>query len=240
MQSEKQDMKSVLSRYWDLLNLCEDYLTDGVRKAHGALKTPRVKHEDHIAPIAAHDRQRGLAEIAESIQGCEKCDLCMQRNNTVPGEGVLDPLVMLIGEGPGGEEDRSGRPFVGRAGQYLDKWLDSIELARDKNVFITNIVKCRPPGNRDPLPDEKMQCVPFLEEQIGAIRPKTILALGRIAAQFLTGKTDGISRLRGNVYSYNGIPLAATYHPSAVLRNENLRRPVWEDLKLLRSLFPDE
>jgi uracil-DNA glycosylase len=240
MQSEQQKIGAIVSGYWDVLNLCEDYFKDGIKRKHEPLRFAAEKHDLQKPVLSTGDRPTRLKEIEQAVSSCENCDLCMRRGRTVPGEGVLDPLVMLIGEGPGAEEDRSGRPFVGRAGQYLDKWLESIDLGREKNVFITNIVKCRPPGNRDPLPEEKAQCVPFLQEQIEIIRPRSILALGRIAAQFLAGTTEGISRMRGNVYSYGSIPLVATYHPSAVLRNENLRRPVWEDLKLLRSVLDNE
>jgi DNA polymerase len=157
---------------------------------------------------------------------------------TVPGAGALDPKVMVIGEGPGAEEDRRGEPFVGRAGQYLDRWLDAIGIKRETNAFIGNIVKCRPPGNRDPKPDESDACIGYLKEQIEIIRPATILAVGRIASGILIGSTGGIGSLRGKTYSYQGIPLVPTYHPAAVLRNPELRKPVWDDLQRLETLFP--
>ena len=240
MQSEQQKLRAIITGYWDLLGQCEDYFKDGIKKKHKPLRFVSQGQDVPKSVSPTGDRPTRLREIAEAISICENCDLCMRRNSTVPGEGILDPLVMVIGEGPGADEDRLGRPFVGRAGQYLDKWLESIGLSREKNVFIANMVKCRPPDNRDPLPDEKAECIPYLQEQIEIIKPKSILALGRIAAQFLAGTTEGISRLRGNVYRYRDIPLVATYHPSAVLRNENLRRPVWEDLKLLKSVFDND
>ena len=166
--------------------------------------------------------------------------MCENRNKPVPGKGVLNPKVMIIGEGPGAEEDRTGIPFVGKAGQYMDKWMDAIELKRDKDLFIGNIVKCRPPGNRDPHPDEIKACRGFLDRQIKIIAPRLILTVGRIAAQVLIDSTSGIGRLRGRMYEYNGIPLIPTYHPSGVLRNpESYRKPVWEDLKSVRR-FLDE
>jgi uracil-DNA glycosylase len=161
----------------------------------------------------------------------------MNRTVTVPGEGTLDAAVMFVGEGPGAEEDRTGRPFVGAAGQYLDTWLPPIGLDRAR-VFIANCVKCRPPQNREPHPEETGACLPFLERQIALVRPRVICCLGRIAAQTLLGTTDSLGKLRGRVHDRGGIPVVVTYHPSAVLRDKaQLRKPVWEDLKLLKSLL---
>lgn len=176
-----------------------------------------------------------LATIAEKIAACERCQLCATRKNTVPGIGASSPSVMVIGEGPGADEDAKGEPFVGKAGQLLDKMLYAIGLSRNTNCFIANIVKCRPPQNRDPLPDESAACAPYLESQIAILKPKAILAVGRIAAHNLLGTTRGIGQLHGNFYDYHGIPLMPTYHPSALLRDENLKRPAWEDLKKFRS-----
>jgi DNA polymerase len=161
----------------------------------------------------------------------------MGRTNGVPGMGVLDPLVMVIGEGPGAQEDRQGLPFVGPAGQYLDKWLAAIGLSRDRDVYIANIVKCRPPGNRDPQTAEIEACTPYLRRQIDILRPRTILALGRFAASWLTGRSDGLGKMRGGTFDFKGVPVVVTYHPSGVLRNPEYRRPVWEDLKRLREIY---
>lgn len=217
-----------------LLDLADDYMRGGLRRPH-----PEPLPQ---SPVPALDddpeaRRRQLEEISNEISACEKCALCSGRHRTVAGEGAVDPLVMVIGEGPGADEDRSGRPFVGRAGQYLDKWLAAIELSRDRNAFIGNVVKCRPPGNRDPLPAETDACRPYLDRQIDLILPRAILTVGRIAAQNLLGTETGIGRLRGGSYSYRGIPLVATYHPSGVLRNPSLRQAVWDDLKRLRALL---
>lgn len=176
-----------------------------------------------------------IDSIAEKIANCTRCNLCKTRKNTVPGMGVKNPLVLVIGEGPGFDEDVSGLPFVGKAGQLLDKMLMSIQLSRDVNCFIANIVKCRPPQNRDPQPDEADACKSFLQAQIQILKPKMILALGRISVQNLLNTKDGINKLRGNFFNYNEIPLLATYHPSALLRNEELKRPAWEDLKKVRT-----
>ncbi|MBO5137264.1 MAG: uracil-DNA glycosylase [Spirochaetaceae bacterium] len=184
-----------------------------------------------------------LQNISEKIQNCKRCSLCKDKMKSVPGMGVLNPIVMVIGEGPGADEDATGLPFVGKAGQLLDKMLAAISLSRTENCFIANIVKCRPPGNRDPLPEEIDACRSYLEAQISVLKPTMILTLGRIATQTLLNSQDGIGRLHGQFHEYNGIPIMATYHPSALLRNQELKRPAWDDLKAFRSkleqLVPD-
>ncbi|AEE16599.1 uracil-DNA glycosylase [Treponema brennaborense] len=196
-----------------------------------------------VAADTLPETAAALERIVQKIAGCTRCQLCKTRKNTVPGIGVPNPAVMVIGEGPGADEDASGIPFVGRAGQLLDKMLASISLSRTTNCYIANIVKCRPPGNRDPLPEESEACAAFLEAQISLLKPAAILAVGRVAAQNLLKTTVGIGKLRGKFTEYNGIPFLATYHPSALLRNEDLKRPAWEDLKLFRSglqqLYPE-
>jgi DNA polymerase len=180
-----------------------------------------------------------LEKVAAAVRACTACKLAATRKNAVPGEGVLNPLVMVIGEGPGADEDSSGRPFVGRAGQLLDKMLAAINLSRNSNCFIANVIKCRPPANRDPQPDETAACASFLERQIQIIKPRFILCAGRIAAHTLLNTTEPIGKLRGKFIDFQAgdttLPFLATYHPSALLRNEDLKRPAWEDLKLLRS-----
>jgi DNA polymerase len=176
-----------------------------------------------------------LEQIAKEIRACQACDLCSVRILAVPGEGSSRPLVLTVGEAPGADEDASGRPFVGRAGQLLDKMLAAIGLSRETNCFIANTVKCRPPGNRDPLPHETAQCAHFFERQTAILCPQFILCVGRIAAQTLLNTEKGIGELRGRFFEYKGIPLIPTYHPSALLRNEALKRPAWEDLKILKK-----
>ena len=183
------------------------------------------------------ERRLSLEELAAEVRSCSLCRLAEGRNRAVPGTGVPEPLVLVIGEGPGAEEDRQGLPFVGPAGRFLDKWLEAVGLSRDTNAFIANVVKCRPPGNRDPQPDESAACMPYLARQAEILRPRAVLAVGRIAAQNLLGTAQGIGALRGRVFSWRGIPLVATYHPSAVLRDPGLKRPVWEDLKKLKELL---
>jgi len=145
---------------------------------------------------------------------------------------------MFIGEGPGSEEDRQGIPFVGPAGQLLTKIINAIDLSRD-DVYIANVVKCRPPGNRDPEPVEVEECRLFLDRQVDAIRPKVICALGRVAAQNLLETEDGITRIRGRIYSYRGAKLVPTFHPAYLLRNAEKKRECWEDMKLIRRLLND-
>ena len=181
----------------------------------------------------------GLPALEAEARTCERCRLSTGRTKAVFGMGVDRPLVLVIGEGPGAEEDASGLPFVGPAGQLLDRMLASIGISRSTNAYIANIVKCRPPGNRDPAPGEVAACLPWLEAQVDALSPRIILCLGRSAAQALTGSTEGITRLRGQWFEHRGISLLATFHPSAVLRDESYKRPVWEDLKALRERLGD-
>lgn len=176
------------------------------------------------------------AVLRAEVAGCVKCGLCEKRTQTVFGVGDRDARWLIIGEAPGAEEDRRGEPFVGRAGQLLNAVLRSIGLAREA-VFIANIVKCRPPENRDPKPDEIAACLPYLARQIALIEPAVILAVGRIAAQSLLGTDATVARMRGRVHRYGeaGTPLVVTYHPAYLLRSPGEKRKVWEDLKLARS-----
>ena len=175
-----------------------------------------------------------ISELNAKILRCTRCQLARTRNNVVPGQGVENPLVLVVGEGPGYDEDIQGMPFVGKAGKLLDKMLAAIQLDRNQNCYIANIVKCRPPNNRDPLPEEQAACISFLEAQIHILKPKMILCMGRISGQKLLNTDTPVGQLRGNFHDYNGIPLLVTYHPSALLRNESLKRPAWEDLKLFK------
>ncbi|MDI6704455.1 MAG: uracil-DNA glycosylase [bacterium] len=175
-----------------------------------------------------------LDQIRKWISGCKRCKLHSTRRNIVFGVGDEKARLMLIGEAPGYEEDRKGEPFVGKAGQLLTRMLEAINLSR-KDVYITNVVKCRPPQNRNPTLQEISACNPYLINQIKAIKPRLILTLGNFATQTLLGKKEGITRLRGRFYNYQGIKLLPTFHPSALLRNPSLKRYAWEDLKLMRG-----
>jgi uracil-DNA glycosylase family 4 len=258
MTPDSRSLKSL----WKTLNLLDDWLATGFSREHPALEIqeeePREPSEPAAVavpaappavPAAAVDRAETvdragtvdraalLSVVASEVAPCAKCGLSANRTVAVPGEGSLDPPVLFVGEGPGAEEDRTGRPFVGESGKYLDTWLKSIGLARER-CFIANCVKCRPPQNREPHPEEIGACLPYLERQINALNPKVICCLGRIAAQTLLGTTSSLGSLRGKVHERRGIPVVVTYHPSAVLRDKaRLRKPVWEDLQVLQRLL---
>ena len=172
--------------------------------------------------------------LYDEIHACEKCELCRQIHNKVPGQGDIHAKLMFIGEGPGADEDMQGLAFVGAAGQLLTKMIAAMGYDREQ-VYICNIVKCRPPQNRTPLPEEAAACSGYLEAQIHLLKPRMILAMGRTAVQNLLQTPQGINALRGKFFAYRGIPLLATYHPSALLRNADLKRPAWEDLKVFRA-----
>jgi len=185
------------------------------------------------AVVPAGDWETLRAEVAV----CTKCRLCETRTQTVFGVGDTQAQWMVIGEAPGAEEDRQGEPFVGRAGQLLNAMLRAVGLSRE-TVFIANVLKCRPPGNRDPRPDEIASCLPYLERQVALIGPAVILAVGRIAAQTLLGSDAPLARLRGRVHRFGpaATPLVVTYHPAYLLRSPGEKRKAWADLKLAKGL----
>jgi len=180
-----------------------------------------------------------LREQERALQGCTHCKLCGSRSTIVFGSGSGRARLMVVGEGPGEEEDRQGKPFVGRAGQLLTKMLASVGFDRERDCYIANVVKCRPERNRNPEPDEVAACNPFLTAQLDTIRPSVILALGNFAAQTLFGTKEGITKLRGKVYTYRSSVLVPTFHPAFLLRNpgQEYRRMAWDDLKLARREF---
>ena len=178
-----------------------------------------------------------LSHINKKIAECKRCALCANRRNVVPGMGVENPFVLVIGEGPGEEEDKQGKPFVGPAGQLLDKMLAAIGLSREKNCYIANIVKCRPPANRNPMNEEADACRPFLDAQIAALKPRAILCAGSVAVKNLFHSEDGVMKLHGKILDFNGIPVVTTWHPSALLRAPENKRAAWEDLKVFRTLL---
>jgi len=177
-----------------------------------------------------------LLDFEKEINICEKCSLSQTRNHFVFGMGNSYANLMLVGEAPGEEEDLQGLPFVGKAGHLLDKILKAIDFTREE-VYIANILKCRPPENRDPLPEEIVCCLPHLLRQIEIIKPKIVLTLGRIAAQILMETTDSLSKMRGKVYNKGLFDIVVTYHPAALLRNPQWKRPLWEDIQQLRLLY---
>ena len=182
-----------------------------------------------------------LASIQTEIgPACTRCKLhTLGRSQVVFGVGNPNARLMFVGEAPGADEDQQGVPFVGRAGQLLTKIIEAIELKRE-DVYIANVIKCRPPQNRNPEPDEVDTCEPFLFQQIDAIKPKVIVALGKFGAQTLLRTLDPISRLRGRVYDYRGAKLVPTFHPAYLLRNPSAKREVWEDMKLVRKLLSEK
>ncbi|MFL9965648.1 uracil-DNA glycosylase family protein [Paraburkholderia sediminicola] len=175
--------------------------------------------------------------LSERVSACRLCRLCEKRTNTVFGVGDRSADWMLIGEAPGENEDRLGEPFVGQAGKLLDNMLRSLTLARDTNVYIANVIKCRPPGNRNPEPDEVARCEPYLQRQVSLVKPKLIVALGRFAAQSLLKTDASISSLRGRVHEYEGVPVIVTYHPAYLLRSLPDKAKAWADLCLARDTW---
>jgi DNA polymerase len=210
------------------------------RRAARAMPDERpVVRVDRNAPLAPTPDPSGAVTIdalAELIAGCRACELFRTALNPVPGEGNPNADLVCIGEAPGATEDSLGRPFVGQAGQLLTKILAAVNLSRE-DVFIMNVLKHRPPGNRNPDPSEVRACQPFLRRQLELIKPKVILALGTFAAQTLLETKASIGKLRGQVHQYQGIPVVVTYHPAALLRNPAWKRPTWEDVQLARRIL---
>jgi uracil-DNA glycosylase len=199
------------------------------------------------APAVLGHRPEGVAEMGwfelrQAVSGCEACGLCKGRRQTVFGVGHEQARWMLVGEAPGEQEDRMGEPFVGPAGQLLDRMLTAVGLTRseappEQQVYIANVIKCRPPGNRNPVPEEVAQCEPFLIRQVQLVQPKLILAMGRFAVQSLLKSTEPIGKLRGRVHDYHGVPLVVTYHPAYLLRQPADKALAWDDLCLARELM---
>jgi DNA polymerase len=217
-----------------------DELVAAARQAGGAAAaaersgSQEAGAKDGVGAEEAAARAAALGAMAEVVAACRRCRLCEGRQKTVFGSGNPNADLMFIGEGPGAEEDRQGLPFVGRAGELLTRIIEAIGMTRDQ-VYIANIVKCRPPGNRDPQPDEVAACRSYLERQIALVRPRLLVALGRIAAQTLLGNDLPIGRMRGQWFEVLGVPLMVTYHPAALLRNPALKRPTWEDMQQVRD-----
>lgn len=188
---------------------------------------------------AAVHGAEGLQRIRDDLGDCRRCNLCKDRRNIVFGVGDPGAALMVIGEGPGHDEDLQGDPFVGAAGQMLDKMLLNVVGFAREQVYIANIVKCRPPGNRNPLPDEIAACRPYLERQILAVRPKVLLVLGSVALKSLLDTTSGIMKMRGAWTEWRGIPVMPTFHPAYLLRNPDDKRKTFEDLKALKARFDE-
>jgi DNA polymerase len=198
------------------------------------LRSSPLKKEEVPAEKPRPSAPSGWIELKQAVPGCKACGLHKTRTQTVFGVGDEQADWMLIGEAPGAEEDRLGDPFVGQAGKLLDNMLAAIGLTRQKNVYIANVLKCRPPGNRNPEPEEVAKCTPFLQQQIKLIEPKLILAMGRFAAQTLLNTDASIASLRGSLHKYAGVPLIVTYHPAYLLRNLPDKSKAWADLVFAR------
>jgi DNA polymerase len=205
-----------------------------------ALAPVNLETKTQLPPVvSAHSNASSLNwdELRQKVLSCTRCSLHETRTRAVFGVGDIHADWLIIGEAPGAEEDRQGEPFVGQAGKLLDAMLASIGLKRGDNLYIANVLKSRPPGNRDPKADEVAACIPYLERQIDLIQPKIIVALGRIAAQNLLRTEVSISRLRGEVHQYRGVPMVVTYHPAYLLRNPADKTKVWDDLCMAKNLI---
>jgi len=203
-----------------------------------------ARSERPIAPprpdAPARQRIPGVDEmqwdaLRDAVAACRACGLCENRRNTVFGVGDLHPDWLVVGEAPGENEDLQGEPFVGQAGKLLDNMLGAMSLSRQQRVYIANVLKCRPPGNRNPQPEEIAQCEPFLRRQVELLQPKIILAMGRFAVQTLLQSNEPVGQLRGRVHQYNGVPVVVTYHPAYLLRNLPDKAKAWADLCLAQS-----
>lgn len=190
---------------------------------------------DPVAPppesLSPRDTDAGLAEVAAQVRACEKCSLCKTRTQTVFGVGNIHAELVFVGEAPGADEDRQGEPFVGKAGQLLTDIIVKGMKLRREDVYICNVLKCRPPNNRNPNPEEMALCEPYLVRQLELIRPRVICALGGIASKCLLQTEESVGRLRGRWHNYQGIPLRVTYHPAYLLRNPSDKKKTWDDIQ---------
>ncbi len=219
---------------WELRQSAPDTIQPPVFEDIDSEQRPMIDEPSviHIPQIAVEPNRNVLwDELKQQVAGCQSCELCQTRTQTVFGAGNQQADWMIIGEAPGFHEDQQGQPFVGVAGSLLTEMLRAVGLSRDQ-VYIANIIKCRPPNNRDPKPDEIRSCHNYLKRQIALVQPKIILSVGRISAQTLLDSGDSLGKLRGRVYDYQGIPLIVVYHPAYLLRSLLEKRRAWQDLKL--------
>lgn len=241
-----RDQKEILGdEIFETVNVKRKTVVEKNHQPTPSLKQPTIKNKTEM-PSPAPDlkekekweNSQGLEELNKMICECTKCVLAAGRNKFVFGTGNPDADVMVIGEGPGADEDKQGEPFVGRAGQLLTDILKAINLTREE-IYIANVVKCRPPGNRTPFPIEMETCLPYLRKQVALIKPKIILCLGLTAARGLLNQKNSLGNMRGKVYEFEGAKVMVTYHPAALLRNPNWKRPTWEDVQVFRKLYDD-
>ena len=228
-----EDIKSFITDNKESFTIMSALRNNMKVKAGLQIKTENKTEKD--SKSSKSDMLKFLKDV--KVNECVKCRLSIARKSIVFGEGSPESKLMFIGEAPGAEEDNTGRPFVGRAGQLLTKIIESINLKRE-DVYIANIIKGRPPDNRNPMDDEISLCVPFLKEQISIIKPEIICTLGKFATEFIIGNDKGaISSVRGREFNYEGITVIPTYHPSYLLRNPSAKRETWEDMKKIRGLY---
>ena len=236
----QEALAGVLKETWNLFDEVRQYIDPEASRESDLPDFAAIAQRMVPDPSREENRRfdrASMQTLVEMIEACRLCTLGSTRDRAVPGEGPANARLMVVGEGPGADEDRTGRPFVGKAGQYLDSWLGALGLHRADSVYIANIVKCRPPDNRDPRLEEAQACLPYLKRQIALVKPDCILCVGKVAARFLLGQEDALHALRTKVHRFEGIPVVITYHPAAVLRNLQLRSPVWEDLKRVAALL---
>jgi DNA polymerase len=241
-ESSSQEIQSIAQEMWERMNWYRELGVDGWKKSalspSSPIARPDIQQEMENMP---KDKTTSasvitLEEVRSEIGDCQRCKLCSGRKNIVFGEGNPRATLMFVGEAPGADEDQQARPFVGRAGQLLTKMIIAMGFSREE-IFIANIIKCRPPENRNPQPDEIAACQPFLLKQIEAIRPKIICALGTFSAQTLLSSQQRISDLRGKFHDFHGVKVLPTFHPAYLLRNPNEKKRVWEDLqKIMEEL----
>jgi uracil-DNA glycosylase len=239
-----KDKSAQLQKLMESVYLFEDFIRTGYRNDHPVLRIiPRQSTGNQISPedTGVKEKEEGSREkqsilLSDKIHQCTQCYLHYNRKHALAGSGVFDPVIFIINSKPGEEDDRANKSFAGPPGDYLQKWLKAIEYSVDDHCFTAHLVRCRPPNNREPREDEIKTCFPFIQKQLLLLQPRVILCLGEIAAQVLTGKTGmSLDALRGKEYFYQQIPLVVTYDPDSVLQNQELRKPVWEDLKYLKQ-----
>ena len=239
IEQKRAALQQNLQAMWNFYDEIEQYVGDKQESGETpsfssfiacAIKEPKDEFLEMID-------SSNVTQIGNAIINCKRCPLSESRTHAVPGKGVINAKVMIIGEGPNEEEDLLGAPFSGEVGAYLDTWLKAISLDRDRDVFMTNVIKCRPPGDRIPTVLEVQGCSAYLEKQIALIKPEVILCLGEFAALHLLKKEGTLSSLRGSFHNYHLIPLCVTHHPSTVLRNTQLRGEVWKDLQMLAQFL---
>jgi DNA polymerase len=228
--SDHSSSDTLIDEYLKIVDALKFHVEEQIEL--GFLESPRT----HSSSPVAHHAFSNMEDIRIAVEKCQSCSLHESRTNVVFGAGNEEARLVFVGEAPGADEDRQGQPFVGRAGQKLTQIIEAIGLSRSE-VYITNVLKCRPPGNRNPLPEEVRACEPYLVEQLKLIKPKVICALGTFAAQTLLRSDRRISSLRGRFHTYQGIKLMPTYHPAFLLRNPRSKRDVWNDVQRVRAEY---